>query len=67
MTERERLEDAFVTTCGLQENAFRNYQRAKARNLEPVMRATLNRGKRAHAELVRLASELSTTARRNAR
>jgi hypothetical protein len=59
-TEREALEDAFDRADGEQEIAFRNHQRAKAKNVGVLMRASLEHAKRAHRELVRLAAKLST-------
>jgi hypothetical protein len=56
---REDLEDAFERAEGQQEVAFRNFQRAKARNSGPLMMVGLEHGRLAHNELARLASKLS--------
>ena len=58
-TEREALEDAFDRADGEQEIAFRNYRRAKAKNVGTLMHASLEHAKRAHRKLVRLAAKLS--------
>ena len=47
-TEREALEDAFDRADGEQEIAFRNYRRAKAKNVGSLMHASLEHAKRAH-------------------
>jgi hypothetical protein len=59
--EREALEDAFDRAEGAQEVAFRNYQRAKARDYAGLMRAALENGARTARELARIAAQLSTS------
>jgi hypothetical protein len=51
MRDREQLENAFDRAEGAQEIAFRNYRRAKAKNIGALIETALRQGKLAGAEL----------------